>query len=131
MSHTHKHLYGWSKLEWREPENTSDDFTKGDLTDDLLWNAVDLSSIVPDGTVGIILSMAGKDNVAGSYILARKLGQTDTHQSARLYIGVANQSFSTVGIIGINEDFKMEIITSPKPTDWVNIYLNVLGYWRK
>jgi hypothetical protein len=66
------------------------DFTQATLTLDATWRDLDLSSIVPEGTKFVHLTGNITHTAAGTFLLLRKNGNTNTVNSKGVVVQVAN-----------------------------------------
>ena len=117
------------KFVWLIPEPTAEHFVTADFTDDINYNDLDLSSIIPVGATSVLLKMYAVDNAAGSSIYFRRNGQTSTFQVSRLRTQVANIARTPNLIVGVDSDRKCEISINPSRSNWTSISICVLGYW--
>jgi len=126
------------KFVWRVPEPGSADFQEGGGSTDFstigdvtaTWYELDLSSVIPVGTVAILINIFVKDGVADSEMAFRKAGQTTFWQKASIRTQVANiYPAPNELIIGVDSDRKIEWNCTPKASDWTEIYFIVIGYW--
>ena len=69
---------------------SSNDFEVGDLTTDETWNDLDLSSIVPEDAIAVILSVRVQDGQAGNVVKFRKKGNSNTNNSVSIRTQVAD-----------------------------------------
>lgn len=84
------------------------DFEETDLTTDETWNELDCSSVVPAGAVAIIFCGYISDDAAGSYLLFRKNGNTNSYNKGSVTAAVANQGFDFQVIVGCDADRKVQ-----------------------
>ncbi|MBA7494631.1 hypothetical protein ES702_05208 [subsurface metagenome] len=116
------------KYVWRTPEASSLDFYKEQLTNDTNWNDINLSSILPAGTIAADIYLYCLDNAAGSNISLRQNGQTGDYQIRFVCTSVSVKPAYFNGLIAVDGDRKIEIKCNPKPTDWSIININVVGW---
>lgn len=114
----------------RQPEATSNDFEKGDFTDDLDWNEVDFTTVrqsVVNAKAGLIrlLIMHGSSN---KYVNLRRPGSVETKMGAVLRTQVANL-YNDGNLIIPFKDGKVEMKCSPKPSDWTVLSMTLLGWF--
>lgn len=128
MSKSHFHKNGWSSFKRRSDAMTSDDFAKGDLVDNTSWQNLDLSYIVPIDCVAVLFRLEGIDNAVNSWMQLRGYETSDTYNVVQLQTQVANNPMPGFGILDVTFQ-KIQFRCDPKPTDWTNIKINVLGWW--
>jgi hypothetical protein len=111
---------------WRIPEPSAADFAKGDLTNDTTWNDLDLSSIIPEGTRVVRLSVRYQTPFVGDNILFRKKGQSNAIQVDGLYSQIANKPDLRSVEVGVNESRVCQIKVDRSPSNWSQIDITVL-----
>jgi hypothetical protein len=111
---------------WRIPEPSAADFVKGDLTNDTTWNDLDLSSIIPEGTRVVRLSIKYQTPFVGDNILFRKKGQANAIQVDGLYSQIANKPDLRSVEVGVNESRVCQIKVDRAPSSWSQIDITVL-----
>lgn len=112
----------------RQPDVSSDDFAKTDFTDDVAYNVLNLSAVVPVGAVVVFMACYVKDNLVNSTVSLRRYGNSNAVQTEVLQVIVANMPVRRVVVVGV-DDQKVEISINPKPTDWNNVDITVVGWF--
>lgn len=104
------------------------DFTKAALTDDLNWNQVDVSAIVDAGASAMLIRIYYRDNVAGSALSFKPTvaAASEVYGMKKQIIANAHEQF--LGVIPLDGD-AFYLKTFPKPTEWLNINIVILGWW--
>ena len=105
----------------------SSDFLLASFTTDWTWHDLDLSSIVPTGTVAVLVTLQIKDNAAGSSVLFRKNGNVNTKNRFYLMTQVANIDLFGDGVIFLDSNRKIEYMGTNKT--WADINLTIRGWW--
>lgn len=135
MSHTHKHLYGWTKMISRKETLVAYDF---DLQADCVallgadvdntWATLDLSSIVPESCSGALVSLVIRDDAAGSTVYVSDIKYYNGYNCGRVTTQVANQYMTQDVIVDIWEQ-SLKIKSSPKPSFIEKYYVTIKGWW--
>jgi len=118
----------FNQYEWRTPEPTNYDFLKTTLTDDTAWNELDLSNIIPPRAISVDILLQANDNLVNSFIHLRKKGQSGLYQKYEYRQEVANVQHNVAPTIAVDTNRKLEIRCNPKPTDWIEISICILGW---
>ena len=84
------------------------DFNKTDLTNDYEYHDLDLSGIIPVGTVAVLLWGVIKGDVADSELSIAKAGYSGNKLKFQLYQSVANQAEGFSTIIPVSSDRKIK-----------------------
>lgn len=116
------------KFVWRTPETANYDLAKGDLIDDVNYNAIDLSAIVPSDATHVYIKVLMQDGAAGSQVSLRATGQTSINQTLFMHTQVANIHIALYGIVALSASKTIELAANPKPTDWTTLNTIVLGW---
>jgi len=117
---------------WRTPEATARDFDHtslaaiGDVGGQ--WYDIDLSSIIPEGTTSIQVTILLKDNAVGSYFSLRQNGQTALFTIIRQYTQVSGTYIVLCGSVGVDSNRKIEFMAGPKASDWTTIDLRIISW---
>lgn len=103
------------------------DWTKDTLTADGAFHDLDLSSIVPAGAKAVLISITVKDDAAGSRVLLRKNGNSNSWNVGVATTQVANlRHFEDVVIpCDTNRVIEYELTN----TVWTEIYFLIKGWW--
>jgi hypothetical protein len=109
------------------PVEATPDFDETDLTDDLLWNDLDISSIVGAKRVRVQINLHGTDNVAGSEIWVRPNGDAIDRPNV-LYADVAGKESLSIFCVTTDASGIIEIKTDPKPTSWTEIEIYIMDH---
>ena len=104
------------------------DFSLSSLTTDGAYHNLDLSLIIPNGTVAVLLRVALVDDAAGSYILFRKKGDANAHRAMVVRSQVANVWTDADGIMPIGESKKLEYKASN--LTFSDMLIVVKGWWK-
>ena len=104
------------------------DFSLSSLTTDGAYHNLDLSLIIPNGTVAVLLRVALVDDAAGSYILFRKKGDANVHRVMVVRSQVANIWTDADGIMPIGESKKLQYQTSN--LTFSDMLIVVKGWWK-
>jgi len=109
------------------------DFDIDDLTCDGTWNDLDLSSIVPSGTVAVCLRVGVRDtDAAGSDIDFRKNGNSNAINKSSCSSPVANVAVSFDIIIPVDTSRVIEYNASANYSSGAGDAINIVvkGYWK-
>jgi hypothetical protein len=108
---------------------SSGDFAVGDLTTDGTWNDLDLSSIVPEDAIAVILNVVVKDaDGVGSNISFRKNGNSNTVNIASVQTQVANLNNDAQRTVFCDTDTKIEY--KADDVSWTTISITVSGWYK-
>lgn len=119
------------RLTWKDRDSDTWDFEKaaivalGDNTD---WHDLDLSGIVGEKEMEMIVHLDGTDNASGSEIRIRTNGYTGIRGTGVVHTHVAGQEAHNNVELKTDEDGIIEIQCDPKPSDWTSINLFVRRY---
>ena len=104
------------------------DFDKDDLTTDLTWRDLDLSSIVPEGAqlIHIRVRLASFD-LAG--LQFRKKGNTNTINTVTTKIQVANIYYYEDFFVACDNNRKIQYLASD--VTWTNLDIAIRGWFTK
>jgi len=103
------------------------DFDQGDLTTDEAWHDLDLSSIIPAGTVAVDLVVSVTDETAGNVIYFRKNGLASNYTSPKIRTQVANIQITDNILVPVDSNGKIEYLTTN--TTWTEIKIVVSGWF--
>jgi len=103
------------------------DFNKTDLTNDYEYHDLDLSGIIPAGTVAVLLWGVFKGDVADSEVTFAKAGYTGTKLKSTFYQSVANQAEGFCTIIPVSPGRKIQYKISY--VNWVFVSFSVAGWF--
>jgi len=103
------------------------DFAVGDLTTDATYRDLDLSAIVPAGAKAVVLRVGINDDVAGSAVIFRRNGNTNTIVNANLNTQVANLGIAATMIVACDENRVIEYWATS--TTWTAIAITVAGWF--
>ena len=106
---------------------TTNDFSTGDFTADGTWREWDFSSIVPAGARTVALAVKVRDDLVGSIMTMRELGNIRSYNSSQLITAVANAWQYRDAILHLNSDRKGEYWLTN--TVWTNVAVTVKGWW--
>ena len=129
QANTQQQIYAVeSKTTWTWRTLTAYDFDESDLTDDVAWNDLDLSSIVGTKKCVVNLFVRASDGVTGNYVAFRPNGSTSTVGVQVVNISVTSQYF--YGSMNVETDSSgvVEIQCSLAPNNWTHIDIAVRGY---
>ena len=104
----------------------ANDFAVGDLTTDGDWHDLDLSSIVPEGTVAVKIMVAIEDDTAGSAFSLRKNGNSNTTNRFRIIVQDAGDIMVGSDIVFCDENRVIEYLATS--TTWTTINIAVTGW---
>ena len=102
------------------------DFLVGDLTLDLTWRELDLSSIIPSGVKAVVLRVAMNDTVAGTYIQLRKNGNSNATTSFKLISQGAGLQIESFPTIAVDSNGKLSYTGSAGIT---GVWITVVGWF--
>ena len=111
---------------WRDP--AAWEYDKTDLTDDVAWNDLDISAIVGAKKMLVSFLVVVRDGVAGSYVLIKTKGQTNSINRGTVYTQVNNVLNAAMFDVETDASGIIEIQCVPKPTDWTDIVIAIRGY---
>ena len=103
-------------------------FSLASLTTDGAYHDLDLSLIIPNGTVAVLLRVSLIDDAVGSYILFRKKGDANVHRVMVVRSQVANIWNDADGIMPIGESKKLQYQTSN--LTFSDMLIVVKGWWK-
>lgn len=101
-------------------------FSVSDFTTDGTWRDLDLSSIVPTGTVWVLLKIGLKANAAPKYAKFRKNGYSNEINIITTNTQVANQYIEYQEWVEVDADRIIEYNIGA--ATWANIDILVVGY---
>jgi hypothetical protein len=105
------------------------DFEVGDLTTDAAWNDLDLSGIVDEDAIAVILRVIVQDaDGVESAIAFRKNGNSNVHSSLRVRTQVAGVRNDAQLIVFCDTDRKIEYNASD--VTWTAINIAVVGWYK-
>jgi len=104
------------------------DFDVDDLTQDETWNDLDLSTIVPEDAVSVVLEVKIKDDAVNSIVKLRKNGNTNAISVASLKTQVAD--ISVYQNITIPCDTSRVIEYYATNTTWTIMDVTVVGWFK-
>jgi len=108
-------------------DQESYDFLKTDLTTDYQYHDLDLSSIIPAGTVAVLLWGAFKGDVAHAEVCLAKAGYSGNYLKALFFQPIVNEGFGFSTIIPVSSDRKIKYRISN--VNWIYINLQVVGWF--
>lgn len=130
MSYGHRHFRGWSAFKTRRNPPAAWDFQKGDLTDDVLWNDLDLSSIVPEAATAVFFKCNVKDDLVGSQIYFSNIKDYNTYYSCDARTLIANVESNYFCFAPIeNNSQKIKMQCTVQPSNWTKINIYIIGWW--
>lgn len=103
------------------------DFAQGDLTTDGTWQDLDLSGIVPEGAVCVVLQVLIYDDHPGSYIRFRKKGNTNTQNAYGIRIQLALMYTESNGLVSCDANRVIQYMASD--ITWDQIRIVVKGWF--
>lgn len=116
-------------IHWIPRHPTAADWTQATLpTDATGWQDLDLSALIDPGIQEVYVAVFGTDGAAGSWVNLRTNGSAITFGVRVITTQTATIPISNFMQLKTDVDGKIEYSTSPKPTDWTNIIINVLDY---
>jgi len=104
----------------------SADFDQTDLTQDGAWHDLDLSSIVPVGVKVVSVNFQLSDTAAGSYMIFRKNGNSNSVTRTVIGTQVANVVTYSDGIVACDSGRVIEYLVSQAIS---SITITVKGWW--
>ena len=108
-------------------DNPSWDFTGGDLVIDNAWHKLDLSAIVPENAVAVLLKVNLKATIAGKKFDLQRGDQLLAINTCALWTQVPDLTIGGVFVIPCTEGrwirYKANVAT------WNTLNLNVNGWW--
>ena len=117
----------YSKRILIKPDQESYDFTKNDFTTDYQYHDLDLSGIIPNGTIAVILWGAFKGDVAQSEICLAKAGYSGNYLKALFFQPIVNEGSGFSTIVPVSTDLKIKYRISN--VNWVYINLQIVGWF--
>ena len=102
------------------------DFSVNDLSTDGDWHDLDLSSIVPEGTVAVKVAVGIEDDAAGSAFSLRKNGNSNTINRFRIITQDAGDIMVGSDIVFCDENRVIEYLATS--TTWTTINIAVTGW---
>lgn len=103
------------------------DYAVGDLTTDGAWHDLDLSSILPAGTVAALIKTQVKDDAAGSYFQFRKNGNSNTIHTSTIRTQAVDVTIEREHIVFPDTSRVVEYRASN--TTFTDINIVVCGWW--
>ena len=103
------------------------DFTQAALTTNGVWNDLDLSSIIPKGTVLVLIRASVSDETVGLLLAFRKNGQANAINASQIRtqeVSILNSSDMIVAC-----DNQRIIEYAATNTTWTTIQIIVRGWW--
>lgn len=110
-----------------KPDQESYDFHKTDLTTDYQYHDLDLSGIIPVGTVAVLLWGAFKGDVADAEVCLAKAGYSGNYLKSLHFQPVANHGTGFSTIIPVSPDRKIKYRISN--VNWVYVSFNIVGWF--
>ena len=107
---------------------SDNDFAVGDLTTDGTWNDLDLSSIVPEDAIAVILKVTVTDNAASSLLQFRKNGNSNAKSDQRVRTQVADIPNHADMIVPCDTGRVIEYMATN--TTWSTINITVAGWFK-
>ena len=106
---------------------TARDFTQATLTVDGTWkvDGLDLTTIVPDGAIAVVISYVLKDNLVGSNFALRQ-SATKAYNAGGQLTQAANAYINGCDVINIDSDRKLDYYAT---NGFDYIVGNIVGYW--
>jgi len=108
-------------------DQESYDFLKTDLTTDYQYHDLDLSSIIPPGTVAVLMWGAFKGDVAHAEVNLTRAGYSGNYLKALFFQPIVNEGFGFSAIIPVSPDRKIKYRISN--VNWVYVNLNIVGWF--
>jgi len=102
------------------------DWVESGLTLDANWHDLDLSGIVPVGTIAILMRTNLQAALPGNYIGFKRKGNTNNKTDAWCDVQTANIHIQFDKIVGVDGDRKIEYFGTVNPT---SIDLSIIGWW--
>lgn len=110
----------------------SADFDETILTTNGVWqtgpNALDLASIVPVGTRGVLVRVTVNDGAAGSVLILKQDGQTNDLNSMVIRTQAVDITNDETGIVFISSSLKMAYWASN--LTFTSIGITILGWFK-
>lgn len=103
------------------------DFTQNDITADFTWRELDLSNIVPENAVGVLLFCVLLSPTVQAQFAFRKAGYSYTENASRHYVQVTNVNTGEHPIIPLNAERKIEYRASNHT--WTSVTIAVAGWF--
>lgn len=97
------------------------DFDETDFTVQNQWTDIDLSSIVPSGTVLVLLAVLVRSSTAGGQLQFRKNGNTNFIEGDGIICDIANQPTCGTLLIPCDADRKIEYFSSEVTWTWIDV----------
>lgn len=104
------------------------DFTKEDLTTDLQWHDLDLSSIIPEGVNLIHMKVRLSAFELGGFQL-RKKGNTNDVNAATMKVQVANVYYYEDFFVTCDSNRKIQYLASN--ITWTNLDIVIRGWFKR
>ncbi|MCK4248357.1 MAG: hypothetical protein KAX15_01100 [Candidatus Omnitrophica bacterium] len=92
------------------------------------WTDLDLSSIIPSGTVGVHVKMSMLPALAGTQFHLRKNGNTNSINTVNIHAAQATYQINIDGIVACDSDRKIEYYISAGFHTLVD--LTIRGWWK-
>jgi hypothetical protein len=104
------------------------DFTLGDLTTNGTWQDLDLSSIVPEDAIAVVLRVSIQDDATNNVLRFRKNGNSNTHSMQVVNTQVADLVNNAQFIVFCDTDRVIEYYATN--TTWTAINIVVTGWFK-
>lgn len=99
------------------------DFTEATLTVDNAWHDLDLSSIVPVGTVAVLMKSELTDAAFGCVVRYTITGIAGTYNCSRVHAPVTGGYGGGDSWVGVDGDRKIQYRASPAGIDSLKVYV--------
>ena len=106
---------------------SSHDFTTGDFTKDSAWHDLDLSGIIAENAVAVILRIDLINSSVTHSISVRKKGNSNTKNLGAIFANVSNVPITGHFIVAVDNNRKVEYMSST--TGWGTINITVVGWF--
>ena len=103
------------------------DFTQAALTTNGVWNDLNLSSIIPKGTVLVLIRASVSDETVGLLLAFRKNGQKNTINASQIRTQQVSMYNSSDMIVACDNQRIIEYAATN--TTWTTIQIIVRGWW--
>jgi hypothetical protein len=117
-----------AKYIMRSGDPSTNDYTTASFTKDSAWHDLDLSTIVPAGTVGVVIKVVGQNNTNNVSFSIKPKGTTNTIVGSTA-LTVANVIFAEVLIISCDANRFIQYFYENTGT-WTSTNVSVIGYFK-
>ena len=108
-------------------DQESYDFLKTDLTTDYQYHDLDLSNIIPPGTIAVQIWGAFKSDTVQSEISLATKGYSGNYLKALFFQPIVNEGFGFSTILPVSKDRKIKYRISD--VNWVYINLQIVCWF--